>query len=135
MSTSTRNAPKEVLVALAQTQNFNPKTDIKLNCSCGCGSNKVSQSALDQLQKVRDEFGKAMVVRSGFRCEKHPSEARKEKPGQHFNGVAFDIACNNGFDRLRLVEIARKHGARGIGIAKTFVHLDWREGLPVMWTY
>ena len=27
------------------------------------------------------------------------------------------------------------HGATGIGIAKTFVHLDFRDGVAVSWVY
>lgn len=120
---------------LAKTKNFDPATDKRLNCTCGCKGNHVEQWALDNLQLVRDEFGKGMSINSGWRCRNHGSEAKKDKPGQHNAGVAFDIRCDNGYDRLRLVELGRKHGAKGIGVAKTFVHLDWRDGLPVMWSY
>ena len=126
---------REVSLMTASTKNFNPETDRRLTCSCGCKANEVEQWALDKLQLVRDDYGKGMTVRSGYRWPKLEAEARKEKPGTHNKGVAFDIACDNGYDRLRLVELGRKHGAKGIGVAKTFVHLDWRDGLPVMWSY
>lgn len=120
---------------VAKTKNFDPARDKKLTCSCGCGRNEVKQWALDKLQDIRDEYGKGMIVNSGYRCADHPAEARKDKPGQHHEGVAFDISCDNGYDRLRLVELARKHGAKGIGVAKTFVHIDFRGMFPVMWSY
>lgn len=121
---------------MVSTKNFHPDTDPLLKCS-HCGMEGVKQEALDKLQLIRDDFGKGMRITSSFRCSKHPVEARKSKPGTHNKGVAFDIACTSSADRYTLVELAYKHGAKGIGIHKSFVHIDFDETRPatVMWLY
>ncbi|KOF31019.1 hypothetical protein BA746_00295 [Vibrio parahaemolyticus] len=94
----------------------------------------MQQFALNMLQKIRDEYGKAMIINSGYRCKNHPDEVNKAHLGSHTQGVAFDIAVSNGVDRRRLVELGLKYGAC-VGVAKTFVHLDWREGTRYLWSY
>jgi hypothetical protein len=42
---------------------------------------------------------------------------------------------SDGFQRMNIVHEALKMGFGGIGIAKTFVHVDMRATTPVMWTY
>lgn len=91
--------------------------------------------ALAPLQALREEWGKPMTLTSAYRCENHPVEAKKAKGGQHTLGLAVDIQCHSGWEKFKLVELGLKYGAKGIGIAKTFVHLDWREGTPVIWSY
>jgi hypothetical protein len=36
---------------------------------------------------------------------------------------------------MAIVSKALEHGFKGIGVAKSFVHLDTRDSEPVMWTY
>lgn len=119
----------------ATTTNFNPSTDTGLVCSCGCGRYEVVQEALDQLQKVRESAGRPLTVTSGYRCENHDSERNKKTPGQHNKGVAFDVAVSGGAQRLEIIKLGLLHGATGIGVAKSFVHLDWRDGAPMAWSY
>ncbi len=119
----------------ARTKNFNPDVDKRLRCSCGCGGSGVQQWALDKLQLVRDDAERPLTITSGWRCRDHSSERQKAQPGQHNLGVAFDVAVNGGAQRYELIRLGLKHGATGIGVAKTFVHLDWREGAPMAWEY
>jgi zinc D-Ala-D-Ala carboxypeptidase len=94
---------------------------------------------LAKLQALRVEFGRSMTVISGYRHPTHPVEARKgHANGEHTKGACADIACDNGADRYRLVQLALKHGFTRIGIAKTFLHLGiGGPGLPnnVIWEY
>lgn len=94
---------------------------------------------LDVLQAIRTEYGKPMKVTSGYRHPTHPVEAKKgHSNGEHTKGACADIACENGADRFRLVQIALKHGITRIGIAKNFLHLGiGGPGLPnnVIWDY
>lgn len=117
------------------TKNFHPDTDRRLRCSCGCNGYEVQQWALDKLQEVREAAGRPLTVTSGYRCKDHPSEARKASPGHHNFGTAFDIAVNGGAERHELIKLGIEHGATGIGVAKTFVHLDWRGGQAMAWEY
>lgn len=117
------------------TKNFHPDTDTRLRCSCGCGEYKVQQWALDKLQEVREAAGRPLTVNSGYRCANHTSERNKAKPGQHNKGIAFDIAVSGGAERYELIKLGVQLGATGIGVAKTFVHLDWRDGSAMAWEY
>ncbi len=119
---------------MVKTKNFNPAYDTKLACSC-CGRYEISQESLDRLQEVRDYCRRPLRITSGYRCENHEAEVNKSKPGTHNQGIAFDISVANGRERYQLVQAGIKLGFNGIGIAKTFVHLDTRKGVPVIWTY
>jgi len=122
-----------------QTENFKPSTDKKLLCTCGnvaCDKRSVSQDTLDRAQLVRDDAMRGLTVTSGGRCPNHPKELCRITPADHQNCVGIDIAVNGGLERGQLVKLGLKHGFNAIGVAKTFVHLGFREGSPlVIWTY
>ena len=103
------------------------------------GLNDMKHEFMAVLQAIRTEYGKPMTVNSGFRHPTHPIEARKgHANGEHTQGMCADIACNNGADRFRLVQLALKHGITRIGIAKTFLHFGLgTPKLPnnVIWEY
>ena len=61
--------------------------------------------------------------------------ASKEKGGTHTQGIAADIAVSDGVQRMTIVKEALEMGFGGIGVARTFVHVDMRATTPVMWTY
>jgi hypothetical protein len=42
---------------------------------------------------------------------------------------------SNGQQRMKIVKEALAMGFGGIGVAKSFVHVDMRTTTPVMWTY
>jgi hypothetical protein len=134
---------------MIKTKNFNPISDPKLKCCCGspdCDERSVTQELLGRVQKVRNRLGHGMVVTSGGRCPNHPEQARKSDPngGDHPKGLGIDIACN-GSTRGNIVQAGIKEGFNAIGVAKTFVHLGYRDELPdgsltpeghlTMWTY
>lgn len=95
-----------------------------------------------RLQRLRDEYGKAMQVNSGYRDPSHPDEAKKAAPGVHCLGRAVDIGVQ-GADAVRLVALAVKHGFTGIGVQQQggsrFIHLDDLEDgafpRPTLWSY
>ena len=119
---------------VAKTKNFNPEIDLMLKCSA-TGKCEIKQWALDKLQSIRDDYKKPMVINSGYRDPSHPVEAKKKQGGQHTKGVAFDIAIYSSVDAFRLVELAIKHGASGIGVSQSFIHIDFRDSKQVLWTY
>ncbi len=90
------------------------------------------------LQAIRNEYG-PMTITSGYRHPTHPIEAKKpHSNGEHTQGTCADVACDNGADRFRLIQLALRHGITRIGIAKTFIHLGIGGiGLPnnVIWDY
>ena len=119
----------------SSSANFSEK---ELRCKCEhCQlqkPNKCQQKAVDALQAIRSEYGKPLTITSAYRCERHPVEAKKQKPGTHNQGVAFDIAIPWGHERGVLTDLAIKHGFKGLGFANSFLHIDMRKDF-MTWTY
>ena len=99
------------------------------------GLNEMDPEFIRKLDLLREACGFSFVITSGYRDPSHPVEARKSTPGTHSSGIAVDIAVNSGQQRLLLVQKALELGFTGIGVAKTFVHVDTRTTTPVMWIY
>jgi uncharacterized protein YcbK (DUF882 family) len=123
---------------MATSENF---TDEELRCS-HCGENKMHPDFLERLERIRKVFGKPMPITSGYRCPKHPIEARKARPtsGAHPSGRAVDVGVR-GRDAYRLVKVAMMEGIPRIGIKQhkggRFIHLDDAPHLPqpTVWSY
>ena len=75
------------------------------------------------------------IITSGYRDKTHSIEARKAKAGTHAQGIASDIRINNGNEAYEIIKNAQSMGFNGIGVAKTFIHVDTRKTMPVIWTY
>lgn len=99
------------------------------------GENKMNNEFLAKLDALREACGFPFIVTSGYRSPSHSIEAKKVIPGTHAQGIAADIKVNGGNQRYMIVKKALDLGFTGIGIAKTFVHVDTRETTPVMWDY
>ena len=99
------------------------------------GENRIEDDFVDSLDALRYLCDFPFVITSGFRSPQHPIEARKTKPGVHSEGIAADIAVKNGHQRGIIIENAIKLGFNGIGVAKSFIHVDKREGPLVVWVY
>ena len=98
--------------------------------------NDMDESFLYMLDELRERCGFPFVITSGFRSVKHSAEINKPNGGgTHTKGIAVDIAVSNGVDRMMIVKEALAMGFGGIGVARTFVHVDMRATTPVMWTY
>lgn len=115
-------------------------------CKCGfCGGrSEMDLGTVARLDRLRERFGRPIAITSGFRCERHPKEAKKAEPGAHSMGRAVDVPCS-GTDAFRLIELAMELGFTGFGISQRadqprFVHIDdapSRESAPrpAMWSY
>jgi zinc D-Ala-D-Ala carboxypeptidase len=99
------------------------------------GENKIDEGFIEVLDVLRAVCGFPFQITSGFRSPTHPIEARKSKPGVHSEGIAADIAVTNGRQRAVIIENAIELGFNGIGVAKSFIHVDRRKGPLVVWTY
>lgn len=99
------------------------------------GENDMKPEFIHMLDELREKCGFPFTITSGYRSTQHSIEVRKEQPGTHTQGIAADIAVSNGFERMNIVHEALKMGFSGIGVAKSFVHVDMRTTTPVMWTY
>ena len=103
------------------------------------GENEISDVLLLKLDLLRARCAFPFVITSGYRSEDHPIERKKEKAGTHAQGIAADIKVSNGNQRYKIVEQAIQMGFTGVGIARTFIHVDSRivgaDKAPVMWCY
>lgn len=122
-----------------RTNNF-PEKD--WNCQCPLCKrevlHKMEPFVMEHVQAIREYFDRPMFITSAYRCDKHPIEAKKSKPGMHNTGLAIDIAVGNGAEAAAIIAYAIKHLAV-VGFAyggkHGFVHLDWREGALMTWAY
>ena len=99
---------------------------------------------MDRLYSLRLDYGRPMVIASGYRHVSHPIETQKPRPGSHTFGRAADISVSHA-DALHLFELAIKHGFTGFGVAQKggsgrFIHLDdmvpdVTRPRPTLWSY
>ena len=99
------------------------------------GECSMDSSFLFMLDELRERCGFPFKITSGYRSVNHTAERNKKKGGTHTQGIAADIAVSNGEQRMKIVKEALAMGFGGIGVARTFVHVDMRTTTPVMWTY
>lgn len=108
----------------------------EFNCT-HTDTNFMDMAFLLRLDELRTKCGFPFKVMSGYRDASHPSEVVKAAPGTgtHCQGIAADIAVSNGVERMNIVHEALKMGFGGIGVSRSFIHIDDRKTTPVMWTY
>ena len=106
-----------------------------------CGADGIKTELMDKLQALRTAYGKPMRITSGYRCPKHPVEAKKSVPGAHALGLAADVGVD-GAEAYRILALAFELGFTGIGVQQKgtgrFIHLDVRDGQlpgPTVWSY
>ena len=97
--------------------------------------NAMSENFIHKLDDLREVCAFPFKITSGYRSFDHSIEKRKAKPGTHSQGIAADIAVSGGGQRMVLVQKALLLGFTGIGVAKTFIHVDTRDTTPVLWCY
>lgn len=111
-------------------------TPAELACRCGgrgCrGAYWHNAEFLDALEALRQEMRRPLKINSGHRCAIWNAVVGGVPKSEH-RQIAVDIAFQK-HDRRELVEAAERLGFTGIGIAKTFLHLDRRE-TPARWIY
>lgn len=104
-------------------------------CHCGCGFDAVSRDLVNALQSLRDTLDEPIHVLSGCRCEHHNKKCGGARHSQHLLGKAADIYID-GLSPVKLHEFIEENadvlGIKGIGLYKTFVHVDVRPE-PARW--
>ena len=77
------------------------------------------------LDPARADYGKAVAVNSGFRCEKHNREVGGVPASQHLRGEAADVHCE---DNRKLARIIVKNGRFDqLIVYPTFIHVSWKR--------
>ena len=111
-------------------------SDDELKCKC-CGVNKVKPRLLSYLEKLRKTYGKPIKVTSGYRCPNHNFEVGGTLKSAHMDGEAVDIFIPDSVERYKLLwSILGQDNFTGVGIGKTFIHLDIKKRFnKVVFTY
>lgn len=96
--------------------------------------------ALDKLQAFREHLGKPFQIndnvnkRRGWRSVKENYDLNRYQFSFHVAGCAFDVSVD-GLTPEEVKEAALDFGYTGVGVYKTFTHLDTRAliGAPIQW--
>ncbi len=105
----------------------------EMKCPC-CGECHMDAEFIKRLDAARAVSGIPYPVNSGYRCEAH-NKAEGSTSNNHTKGVATDIQCVVGHNRLRIVQGLLTAGFKRIGIANTFIHADTNNDAPSIWLY
>ena len=95
----------------------------EFRCKCGCGHVSIHSDLLDLLQTARNNIGRIGIT-SAFRCNEHNDKVSSTGlSGPHTTSKAVDIHVSNSQHRKQLIDYFTNK-VTGLGIAKTFIHID-----------
>ena len=111
----------------------------------GTGICTMDEVFMELLEQIRQEYGKPMIVTSGYRAPEYNAKiAKSGSKGPHTYGQAADLHLI-GADANAVIKIALELGMTGIGIKQKgphkgrFVHLDnlpnGEHPRPWIWSY
>jgi len=93
---------------------------------CKDGSYKAPDPKLIQiLEAIREKAGKPLKINSGYRSPAYNKKVGGSPNSQHLLSKAADIVIA-GMTPSEVAKIAESCGATGIGVYKTFTHVDVR---------
>ena len=107
------------------SKNFTVK---EFACFDGTDTVFISLALVNLLQKIRNHFGKAVIINSAYRTEAHNKSIGGATYSQHKYGLAADIHINGVTPKeiAAYVETLMPSSG-GIGIYKSFVLVDVRR--------
>jgi uncharacterized protein YcbK (DUF882 family) len=112
-------------------------------CGCGCGfglqPGDVDPVLVGLLEDIRATVGGPLRLTSGCRCEAHNAAVGGVPGSVHTLGQAADIQVEGGRHRRQVLDAAIRHQAGGVGVARSFIHVDVHHGSikprPSAWSY
>lgn len=105
------------------SKNFKLK---EFQCKDGSYLVKIDSRLLEKLQRLRDLINRPIIVISGYRTMEYNRKIGGSKNSYHLQGKAADIKVNS-IEPKELSKYAEQVGFNGIGIYKTFLHVDIRS--------
>lgn len=114
-------------IATKLSKNFQ-STEFDCHGNRCCTETLIDPKLVDHLQNIRDHFGKAVTITSGYRCPSHNSTVSKARNSYHTKGMAADFVVS-GVAPREVAQYAESIGIKGIGLYETdsdghFVHID-----------
>ena len=116
------------------TKNFSRE---ELACKCGCDKCDMTDTFLKALQHLRDIVKFPITINSGYRCDEHNRAVGGAMSSKHKLGQAADLDLTSLSPhqvQTLLEAIKLVPEIKGVGVAKSFVHIDTRE-FPAEWKY
>jgi uncharacterized protein YcbK (DUF882 family) len=110
--------------AIRLSYNFK-STEFDCKCKGYCSTTLIDKELVIYLQRIRNHFGKAVVINSGYRCSKHNKAVGGASASRHLKGSAADIVVK-GVKPLEVAKYCEAIGIKGIGLYDTFCHIDTR---------
>lgn len=107
------------------SKNFE-STEFDCKCKKYCSTTEIDPQLVTYLQKIRDCFGKPVIINSAYRCKKHNKSVGGATYSKHLYGQAADIKVS-GVSPLKVAQYAESIGIKGIGQYSNFVHIDTRS--------
>ena len=90
-----------------------------------CDTTKIDTVLVEMLQRIRNHFGRPIVINSGYRCSSHNKAVGGASGSRHLKGQAADIVVS-GTAPAEVAKYAEHMGVKGIGLYGNFVHVDTR---------
>jgi uncharacterized protein YcbK (DUF882 family) len=108
-------------------------TKAEMQCHC-CGLCLMQDKFMETLQALRKDWGRSISVSSGYRCKIHNQMVGGAPKSQHVLGNAADLGISHlsEDEKNTFLVLCRQHFT-GIGIAKSFIHVDL--GTKREWSY
>jgi uncharacterized protein YcbK (DUF882 family) len=96
-------------------------------CKCGCGFATVDVDLLKVLEVVRKRFKRPVKINSACRCNNYNEMVGGSQSSKHKQGIAADIvvAGVKPYDVYLFLD-GHMPNNYGIGVYKTFTHIDIR---------
>ncbi len=99
----------------------------EFKCNDGSDEILIDSELVELLQKIRNFFGKAVTITSGYRTSTYNTKVGGTSNSYHVKGQAADIVVS-GITAKRVAQYAEAIGALGVGWYenKKFTHIDTR---------
>ena len=96
-------------------------------CHDGSDTVLISDELVELLERIREHFGSAVNINSGYRTAAYNAQVNGSPRSQHMQGTAADIVVS-GVAPLEVAQYAEylQPNSGGIGLYQTFTHVDVR---------
>ena len=91
---------------------------------------------MERLEYARSMSDCPFIVNSAFRTVEYELAHNRSGSSSHCKGLAVDLHCISDRARCTIVKCLLRAGFRRIGIAKTFIHVDYDKSKnDAIWLY
>lgn len=91
---------------------------------------------MNRLEYARAISQVPYILSSAYRSVEYELSKGRKGSSSHCKGCAVDIRCKNGTDRVLILSGLLTAGFRRIGIAKTYIHVDYdSDKTDAIWLY